>query len=81
MTEYEWEPRRVPRPISPQFLADHHRRAREVAEFVALEHPREHVGWILRQHAQSKARWLSLRPSRKVGADTDTPVSRRVRPE
>jgi hypothetical protein len=66
MTEYEWEPRRVPRPNSPQFLADHHRRAREVAEFLALEHPREHVGWILRQHAQSRTRPAGVRWKRKV---------------
>ncbi len=64
------ETRRVPHPNKPGFLADHHRSAREVAEFLALEHPREHVGWILRQHSQWKARQSLLRRNGNAGAPT-----------
>ena len=31
-----------------ELLANHRPRYRAVAEFAALEHPREHIGWILK---------------------------------
>jgi hypothetical protein len=52
MSEYEWEARRVPRTTRPEPWAVSRPRAREVAEFLALEHPHEHVAWVLKQHAQ-----------------------------
>jgi hypothetical protein len=48
MTEYEWETRRIPRPPTAELLANYRPHYRAVAEFAALEHPREHVGWILK---------------------------------
>ena len=56
MSDYEWEPRRVPRPPKAELLANYRPHYRAVAEFAALEHPRESVGWILRLHARSKSR-------------------------
>ena len=53
MSDYEWEERRTPRTNRPGILGLYRPRAREIAEFVALEHPRESVGWVLRQHAQA----------------------------
>ena len=75
MTEYEWEPRRVPRTTRSEFLATYHPHLRDVTEFARLEHPRESVGWILREHARSKSRNLlswkgrkaSLRSRRRIG--------------
>ena len=52
MSDYEWEARRTPRTTRPEPWGLYRPRAREVSEFLALEHPREHVGWVLRQHAQ-----------------------------
>ena len=70
MTEYEWETRRVARPTRPEFIASHHHRStREVAEFAALEHPRESVGWILRQHAQAKELWPTRGRARPTKGD------------
>ena len=54
MSEYEWETRRVPRTTRPEMWGANRPRAREVAEFLALEHPRESVAWVLRQHSESK---------------------------
>lgn len=49
MTEYEWESGPSPRPTKAEFRANTSTRQREVAEFAALEHPREHIGWVLKQ--------------------------------
>lgn len=49
MTEYEWETEHVPRTPKADLLAFHHPRHRAVAEFASLEHPRESLGWILKQ--------------------------------
>ena len=54
MSDYEWEARRVPRTTRPEPWSAVRPRAREVAEFLALEHPREHVAWVLKQHAQKQ---------------------------
>lgn len=54
MSEYEWEVRRVPRTNSAALPGGNPPRAREVAEFLSLEHPGESVGWFLRHHAQSQ---------------------------
>jgi len=53
MTEYEWEPGRVARRAKPEFLGTYQPRSRELEEFVALEHPRESIGWFLRSHAEA----------------------------
>jgi len=74
MTDYEWEPRRVPRPARTDYLANYHPRHRAVAEFVALEHPREHVGWVLKQHAEGRLRPWFLDRNRK--AKTGKPEER-----
>ena len=53
MSEFEWESLRVPRRSKPEFLGMYHPRPREIEEYVALEHPRETVGWLLRQRVPS----------------------------
>jgi hypothetical protein len=76
MTEYEWEPRRVPRPTKTEFLANYHPHVREVAEFAALEHPREHVGWLLKQHSEAKIRQRPQRWYRKAWSARETAANR-----
>jgi len=60
MTEYEWEPRRVPRLAPNPFFANHRIRVRDVSAFVSLEHPRESIAWVLKQHRPTKERgnWI-----------------------
>jgi len=78
MTDYEWEPRRVPRPPKTELLANYRPHYRAVAEFAALEHPRESVGWILKQHARSTSSAPASRPKRaavpKRGTEAPVPV-------
>jgi len=69
MSDYEWEPRRVPRPPKAELLANYRPHYRAVAEFAALEHPRESVGWILKLHARSKSPLPEGRPTRPTTAN------------
>jgi hypothetical protein len=47
MTEYEWEVGRVPRAPDARGLGGHRSRKGPVAEYAALEFPRESVAWVL----------------------------------
>lgn len=47
MTEYEWESGRVPRGTRAGIVGGTALRPNAVSEYVALEIPREHVGWLL----------------------------------
>ncbi|MGP8016467.1 MAG: hypothetical protein ACLQNF_00210 [Thermoplasmata archaeon] len=46
MAEYEWEVRRVPRATDVRSLGGFHVRKGPVAEYAALEFPRESVTWV-----------------------------------
>jgi hypothetical protein len=47
MTEYEWEIRRIPRAPDVRHLVGHyHHRKGPIAEYAALEFPRESVTWV-----------------------------------
>jgi hypothetical protein len=56
MTEYEWERARVPAPARPPALGAARPRPPPVAEYVALEYPRESVTWFLHLHLRAKRR-------------------------
>lgn len=49
MTDYEWEARRVPPTPRTTPLGEQGFRADALSEYLALECPRESVGWLLRQ--------------------------------
>lgn len=49
MTEYEWETRRVPKAFDARAIWQHRSRNARVAEYVALEFPRETVASVVRQ--------------------------------
>ena len=72
MSEYEWEARRVPRTNRPEPWSAYRPRAREVAEFLALEHPREHVAWVLKLHAQKLP--TTVKPERPPASKPRTPA-------
>jgi len=72
MSEYEWETRRVPKPPKVELFANYRPHHRAVAEFAALEHPREHVGWILKQHSRSKSAPPVSGPTRKAVPNRNT---------
>jgi len=46
MSEYEWEIGRFPRAPDGRILGGHRSRNGPVAEYVALEFPRESVTWV-----------------------------------
>ncbi len=46
MTEYEWEVGRYPRAPEARVLGGHRVRKGPIAEYVALEFPRESVAWV-----------------------------------
>jgi len=75
MTEYEWEPRRVPRPVRPEIHGSYQRRAHEIAQFVALEHPRESVAWVMKANPSPKFRLPSLKRSRASKTIAESPVT------
>ena len=54
MTEYEWERARVPTPARPPAPEAARTRPAAVAEYVALEYPRESVTWFLHLHLRTK---------------------------
>jgi hypothetical protein len=47
MTEYEWEIGRLPRANDPRHRGVFRDRRSAVAEYVALEFPREGVAWVV----------------------------------
>lgn len=49
MSEYDWETGRAPRPTSAEFLATLRPHHRAIAEYAALEHPRESLAWVLKR--------------------------------
>ena len=53
MTENEWEPGRYPRPRPGGLSAGWSMRPDPLAEYVALEVPRESVAWLLRAGGRS----------------------------
>lgn len=64
MSEYEWEPRRVPRTPTPNEHTAAGRRAGSVGEYRVLEHPRESLHWVLGgdpERAGSTPKTISLR--------------------
>jgi len=54
MTEFEWETERIPRVPRPTILGGHRRRPDALGRYVALELPRESVGWLLKGHSRSR---------------------------
>jgi hypothetical protein len=80
MTEYEWEMGRAARRTKPEFLGTFRPRPRELEEYVALEHPREHVGWLLREHSREVK--AAAEPSAPPTSRKTTAVARSpARPE
>ena len=75
MSEYEWEPRRVPRPSRAEIHGSYQRRTHEIAQFVALEHPRESVAWVLRAGSPAKRRLPWVKRSRTAKPIPDTRVT------
>jgi len=47
MTEYEWEVGRIPRAPDAKGLGGFRSRRSAIAEYVALEFPRESVAWVV----------------------------------
>jgi hypothetical protein len=62
MTEYEWEVGRVPRAPVAKSLGGSHPRRNPLAEYVALEFPRESITWVVSSEAgrESKGPTVSL---------------------
>ena len=57
MSEYEWEVRRVPRVRDERGLGGHRHRSGPIAEFAALEFPRESITWVMNtRHGLEAAR-------------------------
>jgi len=75
MSGYEWEARRVPRTPRPEPWNAFRPRAREVAEFLALEHPHENVAWVLKQHAQKAPETAKPRRPTVSRPRTPTPIT------
>lgn len=47
MTDYEWEPGRLPRTPTPKSLGGSRYRRGPIADYLALEFPRESVAWVM----------------------------------
>jgi hypothetical protein len=57
MTDYEWEVGRMPRPRDERGPGGHHHRKGPVAEYAALEFPRESVTWVVNsKHERERER-------------------------
>lgn len=54
MSEFEWEITRVPRIPRPTIIGGHRGRPDALGKYVALELPRESVGWLLNGHSRSR---------------------------
>jgi hypothetical protein len=56
MTEYEWEVGRIPRAPDGRGLGGFRSRKGPIAEYAALEFPRESVAWVLKAEPNREPR-------------------------
>ncbi|MGP8072286.1 MAG: hypothetical protein ACLPZM_04055 [Thermoplasmata archaeon] len=65
MSELEWELRRIPTPSALRAPGISPPRRGAVAEFAALEFPRESVAWVVGTHRRKKAK-VAAKPEPKA---------------
>ena len=53
MSEYEWEAGRLPKPMYGRTVSGVHQRRHPIADYIALEFPRESVTWVTNPSAGS----------------------------
>ncbi len=72
MTEYEWEVGRIPRGPDAGLFGARRPRKEPIAEYVALEFPRESVTWVVTIEPRGQAQRPASGPS-----ETGEPPKRR----
>lgn len=62
MTDYEWEIGRFPKAPDSRWLRESRSRKDPIAEYVALEFPRESIHWVVKSGVDHEAKQRSKGP-------------------